>query len=395
LSWMEGTLGDLLVFQRGHDLPDYERKPGDIPVVGSAGVNGYHNVEKAPAPCVTIGRSGASIGKPFYLNEAFWPHNACLYVKDFKGNNPKFLFYLLGRLGLDQFNSGAAQPSLNRNFLYGAKVRYPDRSEQDRVAAILSAYDDLIENNRRRIALLEGAARQLYKEWFVRFRFPGHEHVKIVDGVPEGWERVNPESLFSDHIGGGWGHDEPDGQFSVPAYVLRGTDIPDIKNGGTGGAGVRYDKEGTLKSRFLEPGDVIFEVSGGSTTQPIARTLLILDSFLSRFSERVICASFCKRLRFSDEADAVFFHFHAMESRISGKILEYQKESASSLKNFNWKDFLTSYEIRFPPKSLRQKLAEDVIAILELQENLAKQNAALAKARDLLLPKLMNGTIPV
>jgi type I restriction enzyme S subunit len=81
------------------------------------------------------------------------------------------------------------QPSLNRNFVYAVKIRFPDPRTQKRVADILSAYDDLIENNRRRMALLEEAARQLYREWFVRLRFPGHEHTRFTDGVPDRWER--------------------------------------------------------------------------------------------------------------------------------------------------------------------------------------------------------------
>ena len=84
----------------------------------------------------------------------------------------------------------AAVPGVNRNVLHEIKVSYPDTHIQVRIASILTTYDDLIENNRRRIQLLEQAARLLYKEWFVHLRFPGHEHVKIKDGVPEGWEKM-------------------------------------------------------------------------------------------------------------------------------------------------------------------------------------------------------------
>ena len=123
------------------------------------------------------------------MAEDYWPHNTCLYVTDFKGNNPRYVAYLLSTLNLRQLNSGAAQPSLNRNFVYGLKIRFPRPDQQARIASILSAYDDLIENNRRRIQLLEQSARLLYKEWFVYLHFPGHEHVKIKNSVPEGWER--------------------------------------------------------------------------------------------------------------------------------------------------------------------------------------------------------------
>jgi type I restriction enzyme, S subunit len=90
---------------------------------------------------------------------------------------------------LENYNVGNANPTLNRNHIHDLEIHIPDKNIQDRIADILSAYDDLIENNRRRIDLLEQSARLLYKEWFVSLCFPGHEHVKVKDGVPQGWEK--------------------------------------------------------------------------------------------------------------------------------------------------------------------------------------------------------------
>ena len=103
----------------------------------------------------------------------------------------RFLFYAL-QPALSKFQSasiGAATQYLTKSILDNFKIGVPDLNVQKRIVDLLSSYDDLIENNRRRIALLEEAARLLYREWFVHFRFPGHEHVKIVDGIPKGWER--------------------------------------------------------------------------------------------------------------------------------------------------------------------------------------------------------------
>ena len=161
---------------------------GNVPVLGSNCVIGHHNEMKVQAPGVVTGRSG-TLGVVQYSEQPFWPHNTALWVKDFKGNNPKFVYYKIQTLHLERFNGGASVPTLNRNVLDTLPIRIPKQAEQTRIASILSAYDDLIENNRRRIQLLERVARLLYKEWFVRLRFPGHEHVKIKDGVPEGWER--------------------------------------------------------------------------------------------------------------------------------------------------------------------------------------------------------------
>jgi type I restriction enzyme S subunit len=126
------------------------------------------------------------------MSEDFWPLNTTLYVRDFKGNDPLFVSYFLRTLDLAQQNAAAAVPGLNRNVLHLLPVRIPSLLTQRRISAILSAYDDLIEVNLRRIAILEEMARRLYREWFVHLRFPGHEHVRMVDSavgrVPEGWK---------------------------------------------------------------------------------------------------------------------------------------------------------------------------------------------------------------
>ena len=210
MTWRECTLGEVVRFQRGHDLPEQARKPGSVPVIGSAGQNGWHNETRANGPGVSIGRSGASIGKVTYTPVDCWPHNACLYVTDFLGNDPRFVYYFLKTKDLTLLNSGAAQPSLNRNFVHMVPVRIPGPDEQAAIVAILSAYDDLIENNRWRIALLEEAARLLYREWFIHFRFPGRAHVKIIAGIPEGWERVRLAEKFDTTSGGTPSRNNPD-----------------------------------------------------------------------------------------------------------------------------------------------------------------------------------------
>ena len=291
--------------------------------------------------------------------------------------------------------AGAAQPNANAKVLGRFVFKLPPRSIQCRVAAILSAYDDLIENNRRRIALLEEAARLLYREWFVHFRFPGHEQVRIVDGLPEGWGRSVPSGIIANHIGGGWGKDQPQGKEGEPAFVIRGTDIPRVESGDISSVGLRFHGATSLLSRVLVPYDVVFEVSGGSSSQPIARTLLLTEERLKLWNSDVICASFCKRFTFRTAADALYFIFHIREHRDRGDVLVYQKESASSLKNFNFDGFMSSYEFPVPPTPLRKLFFESIDPIVRHQSVLAAQIQQLTQARDLLLPRLMNGEIAV
>ena len=184
--------------QRGFDLPTDRRIEGPYPVVAATSIHGFHAEYKVLPPGVVTGRSGA-LGEVLYITSPFWPLNTALWVKDFKGNLPRYVYYHLKTLNLASYNSGAGVPTLNRNHLDTLEVAVPPLPVQRKIAAILGAYDDLIEVNLRRIALLEEAARGLYREWFVRFRFPGHEGLRLVDSplgkVPEGWEVVKLTQL--------------------------------------------------------------------------------------------------------------------------------------------------------------------------------------------------------
>jgi restriction endonuclease S subunit len=196
MSWKACRLGDVMTLKRGHDLPEHSRQEGDVPVVSSSGITGRHKESKATAPGVVTGRYG-TIGEVYFLQEDFWPLNTALYVIDFKGNDPRFTSYFLRNVLKGYQSEKAAIPGVDRNVLHEIKVRLPLLPEQLRITEILSTYDDLIDHNRRRMALLEDSARQLYREWFVRLRFPGHEHTPVVDGVPQGWERNTLAQLTS------------------------------------------------------------------------------------------------------------------------------------------------------------------------------------------------------
>jgi type I restriction enzyme S subunit len=171
MSWRQVQFRDFVTLQRGFDLPETVMQDGDVPVLGSNCVIGFHNEAKVQPPGVITGRSG-TLGEVQFVNEPYWPHNTALWVRDFKGNLPRFVYYKLQTLQLDKFSSGASVPTLNRNNLDNIPVKLPSNYEQERIADVLSAHDELIENNRRRMRLLEEAARLLYREWFVRFRFP-------------------------------------------------------------------------------------------------------------------------------------------------------------------------------------------------------------------------------
>ena len=148
-----------------------------------------------------------------------------------------------------------------------AKIFFPDRGEQEKIVAILSAYDDLIANNQRRITLLEGMAEEIYREWFVRMRFPKHEKTLFEKGLPVSWTYLPLRKIVKYYIGGGWGEDQPSSSHPECACVIRGTDIPRLAVGILGDGLYRYHKSSNAASRFLNAEDFIFEVSGGSNTK--------------------------------------------------------------------------------------------------------------------------------
>jgi type I restriction enzyme S subunit len=204
VDWSDVTLGDVVTLQRGFDLPSRLREPGPYPVVSSAGVTGSHSEFKVAPPGVVIGRYG-SLGTVHWMTVPFWPLNTALWVRDFKGNDERFVSYLLKTVTVDG-STASAVPGVNRNHLHKLEVRLPQLSDQRRIADVLAAFDQLIEINARRIKLLEALARSLYREWFVHFRFPGHEDVELVDSelgpIPDGW-LVKPVSEVLEVVGGG------------------------------------------------------------------------------------------------------------------------------------------------------------------------------------------------
>ncbi|WP_168190972.1 restriction endonuclease subunit S [Pseudomonas sp. PIC25] len=198
-SWREIRLEQLVTLQRGFDITKAEQTAGCYPVISSSGTKSYHGAFKVNGPGVVIGRKG-TLGTVFFSAGDFWPHDTTLWVKEFHGNDPLFCYYFLKTMGFERYDVGASNPTLNRNHIHGLLVRVPEIGTQRRIASILSAYDDLIENNTRRIEILEEMARRLYEEWFVQFRFPGYEGVEFKESelglIPEGWRLTTVAETF-------------------------------------------------------------------------------------------------------------------------------------------------------------------------------------------------------
>lgn len=439
-SWQSVRLGNLIALQRGHDLPSQKRKFGTIPIMGSSGVTGYHNESKCSGPGVVVGRSGNSMGVVSYTDIDFWPLNTCLYITDFKGNNPRYIASLLKQVDFDQFNSGSAQKSLNRNAVYPFEVfATTSRQEQDQIAKVAEAFERKLELNQQTNQTLEQMAQALFKSWFVDFDpvvdnalaagnpipdelanrvevrkqahaltdfqplpenirslFPcefeqtGELTVGLDGWVPKGWLLTPFGELLDKTIGGDWGKDSIDEKHTERCRIIRGTDIPNISESNFDRVPDRWVQEKKLKSRRLKHGDIVIEVSGGSPTQSTGRSLKITEKVIEQLGGIVAPASFCRLFRPLSEHLSAYLSEHLLYIYGEGKMWGYQNQS-TGISNFQTKTFLASELLAVPNEKLLVEF-EKTISNFDRKKYIG-QTATLAALRDYLLPKLISGEL--
>lgn len=384
-QWKEYKLGEILNFRRGYDLPKDKMSGGKYPVAGSTGIIGYHNVATPISPCITIGRSG-SIGHPRYYDKC-WAHNTTLYIDDYKGNDPKFLYYFLMTIPLCEMGAGSAVPTLNRNHIHPLKVVFPTNVElQRRIAAILSSLDDKIEVNRRINDNLEQQAQALFRSWFVDFEPFGGT-------MPKDW-RVQPfATLIEDIISGDWGQDSPLGNYTERVSCVRGADIPEVIKGDLGNMPIRYILRKNFMTKALKGNHLVVEISGGTATQATGRICPLNDQFVNRFGGNIICSNFCKSIT---PANCYKWYVYYLWKYLYKQGVMFMYENGSSgIKNFNIKEFLNRTDVIMPPKETLKEF-NNLINIIHLQiQSYGIENSSLASLRDTLLPKLMSGEVSV
>jgi type I restriction enzyme S subunit len=249
-------------------------------------------------------------------------------------------------------------------------VSLPEVKEQSRIASILSAYDDLIENNRRRMGLLEQAARQLYREWFVRLRFPGHEHVKNTNGVPEGWRDV-PFSDLAAFVNGYPFKPDELGDEGLPIVK-----IPELRDGVTSKT-PRNTGEKIPEKYLLKDGDLLFSWSGTLLAEFWYDGPAILNQHLFRVEP-------------NDLYSPPFVLFALREA-----LPKFTNQTVGATMKHIRKGALTTVTTKLPPHTLLVQFAEIATTIYRKVLNPRRQNQKLRAARDLLLPKLMSGEVEV
>jgi type I restriction enzyme S subunit len=150
-DWVGTTIGAQVLLQRGFDITKHGQGEGDVPVVSSGGIKSFHDKSMVQAPGVVIGRKG-TLGKVFFLEADFWPHDTTLWVKDFKGNDPRFVYYFFAGLNVKRLDSGTANPALNRNQVHPIHISWPPVTQQKTLAAML----DVLSSETRRLESVYG-----------------------------------------------------------------------------------------------------------------------------------------------------------------------------------------------------------------------------------------------
>ncbi|SMF97224.1 type I restriction enzyme, S subunit [Methylomagnum ishizawai] len=408
MSWNFSTLGEIAkrdggIIQTGpfgSQLHQAEYQPEGIPVVmpkdiidGHISITTIARVSEETATrldrhklkpsSIVLPRRGEITKRAFIRNEqeGWLCGTGCLKI-ELNGNIllPTFLYYFMEQLEtvrwLEQHAVGTTMLNLSASIVSALPIRYPSIKSQHEIASILSSHDELIENNQRRIALLEESARLLYQEWFIRLRFPGYEHVRVVDGVPEGWELKTAYDSFQICSGGTpktsisdyWDGDIP---FYTPKDAANGIWVAHCE---------RSITELGLKNcnSKLYPKKTVFISARGTVGK------------LNMAQRPMAMSQSCYALIGKDHISQIFVYM-----ALHAAVESLRQQAVGAVFDAIVVDTFKRIHILIPPTSIIRFFDDVVGPIFEQVENLTTQSQKLRAARDLLLPRLMSGEIAV
>lgn len=372
MTWPTVKLGDVMTVGRGSSPRPIKDERfftgGTIPWVKIADatasgkfiyqtnqhVNDYGaSFSRKLKPGALIFPASGTLGIPRFLGVEACIHDGWLYFSDYQGIDPDWLYYriILLKDYYEGIAYGAAIQNINTDIVRNTEIQLPDLATQRAMTAVLGAYDDLIATNQRRIALLEDAARRLYREWFVLLRFPGHESVPVRNGVPEGWEQ------------------KPLGDIAPLNYgkALKSTDRKDGMVPVYGSSGI----VGTHNLALVESGAIVVGRKGNVG---------------SLYFSPVPCFPI----------DTVYYILPAQASYRLFLALHQLNfiSSDAAVPGLN-RTYAHSLPVLHPSNDVAEAFERLVRPVFEQVQQLTEQNAKLARTRDFLLPKLMSGQLDV
>lgn len=374
-------LSDLLTIKNGKDYKHLEE--GNIPVFGSGGYMLSRSSFLYDKPSILLPRKGTLSNIQYYNKGKFWTVDTCFYsIINDELCDGYYLYRYLRNLDLSRYDTGASIPSMTQKTYNKIKVFLPSLPTQQKISSILSAYDHLIENNTRRIRLLEQMAENLYKEWFVRFRFPEHENVEIVNGLPKGWKTIHIKELAQ--LKSGYA-------FKSEWFVEEGEAVAKIKDIGNilmDTSNFSYvDKENCIKAKkfLLTTGDLTIALTGATIGKisivPKHKGNIYTNQRLGKF---FLGDNPMEKLPFL----YCLFKQESMVSNIvnlsnsSSAQPNISPEQIEKIKILGNHDIISMYNKTCNP------LFSNILALYS-------QNQLLTRQRDLLLPRLMSGKLEV
>ena len=365
-GWTERRLGKVVTLQRGFDLPTADRRPGIVPVISSSGQSGSHDTAMVNAPGIVTGRYG-TVGEIFWIEKDFWPLNTSLFVKDFHGNYPLFIYYLLQRVNLKRLSDKTGVPGINRNDVHKIKVLVPPIAEQKRIVEILEVWDGAIEIVEQLITAKQKLKKAIYQN---RLPIPRKaEHL--------GWHLCKLRDCLA--LGLQYGANASSVEFDpcLPRYIR----ITDIKEDGTlSDHDIKSIELESLHGYLLEENDFLFARSGAT----VGKTYLHKNQ-----SGNYVFAGYLLRCRTNPEKLLPEFLFHYTQTE------QYKYWVTSTLRagaqpNINAKEYGS---LKLPLPSIQEQ--QEIIKLLNFVDSeirlFSTHVKLLRKQKQGLMQKLLTG----
>ena len=359
-GWRSTSIGEVLTLQRGFDITKADQTQGDVPVISSGGVSSYHNVAMTKGPGVVLGRKG-TLGRTYYVTSDYWPHDTTLWVRDFKGNNPRFVYYFFSTLDFRYLDVGSANPTLNRNHVHPIRIVWPPLTEQRSIAEVLGALDDKIEANQSLRALARTLGMALFRRELgegTHYRPVGEMCASISRGVAPRYTK------------------EDDG--------VRVLNQKCIRDGWISLSPSRWMREVNVQTgRLAKPGDVLVNSTGVGTLGRVARWL---GPGLIHVDGHVTIAR-----PDNTKCPSTVFSYGMLNAQAD---IEALGEGSTGQTELN-RSRLAHLAISLPSRSNVDVLDQTLDSLDQCAQRHSDESECLSALRDTLLPKLMSGELRV
>ena len=397
----ESYLGGNISLIRSQNVLDFTFSNDGLAYISDEQANKLKNVEVKEND-VLLNITGDSVARACIVPNAILPARVNQHVAIIRGNESLILnkFILYGLQYKKQYllsisQGGGTRNALTKKMIEDFIINLPSLPTQQKIANILSSLDDKIEVNRRINEQLEELVQALFKSWFVDFEpFKDGEFVESELGmIPEGWKVGIFSDVVDSTLGGDWGKETEQGNYTKEVFCIRGADIPEIKNGNRGKMPIRFILQKNYEKKSLNNNDLVVEISGGSPTQSTGRICRVTSELLEKYNNSLICTNFCRAIKPLAKYSAyIYYYWQYLYDK--GAMFNYEN-GTTGIKNLMINDILEKEPIIIPSIDVVEQYNNVVETFaIKIQKN-GEEIEKLSNLRDTLLPKLMSGEIDV